>query len=87
MHDPLTGLYNRAYSQNELGRLEGGREYPVGLISVDLDALKLANAYCAMTTSRTYSRALSWEEALRELQLCAGTQFDPELVKMVAGLV
>ncbi len=43
MHDQLTDLYNRAYFENELNRLSGGREYPVTIISVDLDGLKLVN--------------------------------------------
>lgn len=43
LHDPLTGLYNRVYFENELGRLEGGREYPVVIISADLNGLKLIN--------------------------------------------
>ncbi len=43
LRDPLTGLYNRAYFEDELKRLEGGREYPVALISADLDGLKLIN--------------------------------------------
>lgn len=42
-HDQLTGLYNRHYFVNEIERLEGSREYPVALISADLDGLKLVN--------------------------------------------
>lgn len=43
MHDQLTGLHNRAYFEEEISRLEKSREYPVTLISVDLDDLKLVN--------------------------------------------
>ncbi len=43
LHDTLTGLYNRAYFESELIRLEGGRDYPVAIISADLDGLKLVN--------------------------------------------
>ncbi len=43
LHDQMTGLYNRIYFENELKRLEGGREYPVIIISADLDGLKLIN--------------------------------------------
>ena len=42
-HDQLTGLYNRHYFANELKRLEGSREYPITIISADLDGLKLIN--------------------------------------------
>ncbi len=43
MHDQLTGLHNRAYFEEEISRLEKSREYPIALISVDLDDLKLVN--------------------------------------------
>jgi diguanylate cyclase (GGDEF)-like protein len=42
-HDQLTGLYNRHYFVNELQRLEGSRDYPITIISADLDGLKLIN--------------------------------------------
>ncbi len=42
-HDPLTGLYNRAYFDAELQRLEAGREYPVSVVIADLDGLKDVN--------------------------------------------
>lgn len=43
LHDSLTGLYNRAYFESELIRLEGSRYYPIAIISADLDGLKLIN--------------------------------------------
>ncbi len=43
LHDQLTGIYNRAYYESELKRLEGSREYPISIISADLDGLKLIN--------------------------------------------
>lgn len=43
LHDQLTGLYNRAYFEVEMYRLESSREYPVTLVSIDLDGLKLIN--------------------------------------------
>lgn len=42
-HDVLTGLYNRAYFEEEMYRLEDGRNLPVGIIICDLDGLKLVN--------------------------------------------
>ncbi len=42
-HDPLTGLYNRAYFEEEMIRLEDGRHDPVSLIMCDIDGLKLVN--------------------------------------------
>ncbi len=41
-HDALTGLYNRAFFDEELARLDRGRSR-VGIVLVDLDALKVFN--------------------------------------------
>ena len=43
MHDQLTDIYNRAYFENELTRYDKGRDYPITIISADLDGLKLIN--------------------------------------------
>lgn len=43
LHDQLTGLYNRAYFENEMDRLSKSREYPITILSIDLDGLKLVN--------------------------------------------
>jgi len=43
LHDYLTHLYNRTFFENELIRLSEGREFPVSIICVDLDGLKLIN--------------------------------------------
>lgn len=43
LHDQLTGLYNRAFFEEELNRLSDSREYPIAMISADLDDLKLIN--------------------------------------------
>jgi len=42
-HDPLTGLYNRAYFQEEMERLEQGRQFPVSVVVFDVDRLKYVN--------------------------------------------
>lgn len=42
-HDILTGLHNRAYFEEELARLADSRRYPIGVIMVDVDGLKLVN--------------------------------------------
>ncbi|MBJ6727211.1 diguanylate cyclase domain-containing protein [Geomesophilobacter sediminis] len=42
-HDPLTGLYNRMFFDEELLRLGMGREFPVSIISADVDGLKTVN--------------------------------------------
>ena len=43
LHDQLTGLYNRHYFENELERLSLSRDYPITIVSADLDGLKLIN--------------------------------------------
>jgi diguanylate cyclase (GGDEF)-like protein len=42
-HEPLTGLYNRGYYEEEIKRLNSGRQSPVGSIVIDIDRLKYVN--------------------------------------------
>lgn len=42
-HDPLTGLYNRAYFEEEMSRMEKSRFRSMGMILADVDGLKLIN--------------------------------------------
>jgi len=42
-HDPLTHLFNRAYFQEELVRLNTWRQLPLSVVIGDVNALKLAN--------------------------------------------
>jgi diguanylate cyclase (GGDEF)-like protein len=61
-----------------------GAGYPDGVfgeqIPLGARIIFVADAYDAMTTDRVYRPRLSEQEALDELQRCAGTQFDPEVV-------
>jgi diguanylate cyclase (GGDEF)-like protein/PAS domain S-box-containing protein len=43
MHDPLTGLFNRAYFLEELKRLEFSRLYPITIMLADLEGLNKIN--------------------------------------------
>jgi diguanylate cyclase (GGDEF)-like protein len=43
LHDPLTGLYNRIYFEEEMSRIDRGRHSTVGIVSCDVDGLKLVN--------------------------------------------
>jgi diguanylate cyclase (GGDEF)-like protein/PAS domain S-box-containing protein len=42
-HDALTGLYNRGFFEEEMARLERGREFPISIMMADLDYLKDTN--------------------------------------------
>jgi putative nucleotidyltransferase with HDIG domain len=62
-----------------------GKGYPSGLTGQDIPLMGriicLADCFDAMTSSRTYRKALPPEAALEEIRRCAGTQFDPELAE------
>ena len=42
-HDTLTGLYNRAYFEEELKRLDTSRQLPLSMLIGDINGLKLIN--------------------------------------------
>lgn len=48
--------------------------------------LAIVDAFDAMMSDHVYRRAFSRERAFNELYRCAGTQFDPELVKLFTEL-
>ena len=58
-----------------------GHEIPLGA-----RMLSIVDAFDSMTTDKVYRRALSRERAFKELFSCAGTQFDPDLVREFSDL-
>ena len=62
-----------------------GSGYPDGLaadaIPLGSRIVAVCDAFQAMTSPRPYRPAIPVEDALAELRACAGTQFDPEVVK------
>jgi len=62
-----------------------GRGYPQGLsgeeVPLDARIIGLADCFDAMSSDRTYRKALPLEAVVGEVQKCSGTQFDPEVVK------
>ena len=42
-HDLLTGLYNRSYFEEELGRMDTVRQLPISIINGDVNSLKMTN--------------------------------------------
>src|SRR5437016_1255373 len=65
-----------------------GSGYPDGLpgeeIPLGARIIFVADAYDAMTSERVYRRRVAPEEAIAELDRCAGTQFDPQVVAALA---
>jgi diguanylate cyclase (GGDEF)-like protein len=67
-----------------------GSGYPHRLAGADIPLLSrilgVLEAYVAMTSDRPYRRALSRDGAVKELQTCSGTQFDPQVVEIFLTL-
>jgi HD-GYP domain-containing protein (c-di-GMP phosphodiesterase class II) len=71
-------------------RWDGGG-YPDGIagdaIPREARVVACCDAFNAMTTDRSYRRAMPLDEAIIELRINAGTQFDPEVVDAVIAVV
>ncbi|HLT55103.1 MAG TPA: HD domain-containing phosphohydrolase, partial [Bacillota bacterium] len=63
-----------------------GKGYPDGLAGENIPYLAritaIADAFDAMTSSRSYRPALPYEEAYKRIVEGKGTQFDPQLVEL-----
>jgi diguanylate cyclase (GGDEF)-like protein/PAS domain S-box-containing protein len=63
-----------------------GKGYPAGIkgeeISLQARILAVADAFDAMTSERPYRSAYSKTHAIKTLQKSAGSQFDPQVVKV-----
>ncbi len=68
-----------------------GSGYPDGLageeIPIEARIVTCCDAFSAMTTTRSYRKAMSTEVAIAELHRCAGTQFDPAVVDTLIELI
>ena len=71
-------------------RLDGGG-YPHGIGGDDLSDIvrivTVVDAFDAMTSTRSYRRALDVATAVEELQRCSGSQFDARMVDALATVV
>lgn len=80
--DYLAGAAEVAYAHHE--RFDGGG-YPRGLagdaIPFGARVFAVADAFDAMTSTRPYRPALDVDSARDEIERCAGTQFDPQVVE------
>jgi HD-GYP domain-containing protein (c-di-GMP phosphodiesterase class II) len=84
MHD--VGVVVRASHE----RWDGGG-YPDGLageaIPIEARIVACCDSFNAMTTTRSYRKAMPVEAALEECRACAGTQFDPAVVDALMRVV
>ena len=68
-----------------------GTGYPDGLAGEEIPLgsriICACDAYDAIVSERSYKPARSKEDALAELERCAGSQFDPRVVEAVVGVL
>ncbi len=68
-----------------------GEGYPLGLqgeeIPLECRIFSIVDAYDAMTNDRPDRKALSAKKAAAELRRCAGSQFDPTLIKKFLAMI
>lgn len=62
-----------------------GNGYPSGLkgeaIPIEARILTVTDSFEAMISERPYRKALSFKQAVAELEKCSGSQFDPKIVQ------
>ena len=80
---PWLGEWGTAIAQHH--EWFDGTGYPNGLAGHEISRaariVAVADCYEVMTTSRTYKRAMNPAAAREDLARCAGTQFDPAIVR------
>ncbi len=68
-----------------------GKGYPDGMKGEDIPLLarivSVVDTYDAMTTDRPYRKAMTVEEALKEIHHCSGTQFDPGIAAVFIRMI
>jgi len=68
-----------------------GNGYPQGLVGEEIPLLAriitIVDAYDVMTNGRPYKEPMSRDEALAEIERCAGSQFDPDLADLFIELL
>ena len=88
---PVPIASGRVWTRDADGRTCDGEGYPDRLASreIPLSARIVAacDAYDAMTSDRPYRGAVSQSAALQELNRCAGSQFDPAVVRAINRVV
>lgn len=82
--EPLTSMKDITEMVHQEHEQWDGSGYPQGLkgekIRLEARIISVADALDAMVSDRPYRKRLALEQASSELQRCAGTQFDPQVV-------
>ncbi|MEJ6951628.1 bifunctional diguanylate cyclase/phosphohydrolase [Natronospora cellulosivora (SeqCode)] len=92
--------YRIAHASHELSQISNyilnhherwdGKGYPLGNKEKEIPLLSriisVVDAYDVMTHKRPYKTAITHEEAIEELNRCAGSQFDPDIIKIFNSL-
>ncbi len=89
--EPLPGLSEVAHAVRHEHERWDGTGYPDGLqgeeIPLAARIVLACDAYHALVSDRPYRSALPQEEAIAELEHCAGTQFDPKVIVALVACV
>lgn len=68
-----------------------GDGYPHGLSGDNIPTtsriISIADAYDVMISGRTYKKAITKKEAIKELKRCSETQFEPKLVDIFINIL
>ncbi|MDO4501248.1 MAG: HD-GYP domain-containing protein [Erysipelotrichaceae bacterium] len=68
-----------------------GKGYPDGLKGEEIPEsariIAVADAYDAMTSNRSYRKAMSQEEVIKQIENNIGTQFDPDIARLMLELI
>jgi cyclic di-GMP phosphodiesterase len=74
---PVVGQHHEKYNGSGYPNCLSGEQ-----IHINARIFAVADAVDAITSDRPYHQARSFEAAVEELLRCAGTHFDPEIVKV-----
>ena len=81
---PIKGMEEVAKAVKAHHERYDGKGYPEKLRGTEIPimtrVISVADTFDSMTTDRPYRKHLSNEMSLREIEVCAGTQFDPVVV-------
>lgn len=78
---PIVSYHHEHYDGGGYTHGIAGDDIPIGA-----RVLAVADSFVAMTSPRAYRKALTPEQAMQELKDRAGSQYDPDVVALFAGM-